>query len=813
MSALSGIRLVDLSGTVATSYCGKLFASFGADVINVERPRSGNPTRRLPPFAPDAAAPESSALAAYLDAGKRSLVLDLDCAEDRDRALALCAAADIVLEAERPGLLAAKGIDPQTIAAAGGTPLLGGTPLMASLTWFGQSGPWSQLHASDATIHALIGQVRGFGPSAGPPLAPSGHEIQTIGGLTAFVALLGQLIGRQRGTLRGPGHVDVSLYEASLCLVEPGAVSSHNLDEDPRPRLGLNRYWPTFPAGIYPCRDGWIGVTALLPTQWRTFCELIGAPELADEPRFALHADRHEAADELDEIFSEKLRARDAAYWFHEGQKRRLPLAMVPTMADLLACKQFTERDAFEPIEHPTLGRYVGPGVPFHPSRTPAVPRGPAPTLGEHDTEPEQEARSSPPPAGGPEVGRAATTPLHGLRVVDLSMGWAGPLAARHLADMGAQVVKVESCRHFDWWRGWEVTEEVLADNGLEKSWAYHTVNRNKLDVTLDLTEEAGTDLLKRLVGTADAVIENFAGSVLPKLGLGYPVLETCRENIVMLSMPPFGATGDWRGYRAYGSTVEQASGLPHLQGYADWPPLMQHVALGDPIAGLNGAAAVLVGLFHQARRGEGQFIDLSHVECLFPFAAEGLIEQSLGGTPARHGRRHPLFAPHGVYPCLGDDRWIVISVDTDHAWQSLRALVPGLDELHLPTPRERQHHHDEIDRRLSAWTALGNDHDLMSQLDGAGVAAGVVRHAGELLEDPQLAERGFWQWAHGEIVGRQPNPSAPYRIDGRHPVVLSQAPTLGAHNREVLQGMLGLTDEEIAGLETEGIIGTRPVA
>ena len=191
--------------------------------------------------------------------------------------------------------------------------------------------------------------------------------------------------------------------------------------------------------------------------------------------------------------------------------------------------------------------------------------------------------------------------PLEGLRIVDLTMGWAGPLATRSLADMGAQVIKVESCERFDWWRSWEATEAWIADDGAEKSPQYLSVNRNKLNVTLDLEHPRGRELLLQLVARADALVENYSGGVLPKLKLDYAHLIETNPQIVMVSMPAFGSTGPWSEFRAYGSTVEHSSGLPHVVGQPDQPPTMQHVAFGDAIGGLNGTAAILTALWHNS--------------------------------------------------------------------------------------------------------------------------------------------------------------------------------------------------------------------
>ena len=407
-------------------------------------------------------------------------------------------------------------------------------------------------------------------------------------------------------------------------------------------------------------------------------------------------------------------------------------------------------------------------------------------------------------------------------------------------------MIKVESCQYFDWWRGWESTPESIAQKLYEQSTAFNTTGRNKLGITLDLTSRRGKDLLLRLVATSDAVIENYTASVLPKLGLDYDRLRQANPELVMVSMPPFGKSGPWMNHRAYGSTVEQASGLPHLNGRAADPPTMQHVALGDPIAGINGAAALLTALRHRRRTGEGQYVDLSHVQSMFPLAAHGLIEQAVRGAPLeRAGGRHPLFAPWGVYPCIGAEPWIAITIETDIQWRGLcevlgmnveDALAGTADGKRLEGDRfasaadrkrhegdrfasaaDRKRHEDELDRMLAARTRLHDGLALERRLASAGVPAAVLRNTLDVLYDPHLEARGYWQWRERAYVGDQPNPSAPFRPapgDGlsRPYAVEWPAPTLGQHNREVLGRLLGLSDDELDTLERDHVIGTEPV-
>ena len=399
---------------------------------------------------------------------------------------------------------------------------------------------------------------------------------------------------------------------------------------------------------------------------------------------------------------------------------------------------------------------------------------------------------------------------LNGLRIIDLSMGWAGPLAARNLADMGAQVIKVESCTHFDWWRSWEATPEWVADNGAEKALPYLSVNRNKLDITLDLESPTGRQLLLDLVAKADAVIENYSGSVLPKLKLDYPHLKAVNNELVMVSMPAFGSTGPWANYRAYGSTVEHSSGLPHLTGSAHQPPTMQHVALGDAIGGLNGTAALLTALWHKQKTGRGQFVDLSQVECLIPLGAEGVLHQSVHNSPPpRTGNDHPDFAPHGVYPCQGEDQWILIQVMSEVQWHALQSLCTELSEFGAIKHRLEQR--SVLNKTLAQWTASQHSSTLMQQLQSLGITAATLSNGIDLLEDEQHKARGYMQWLDRAFVGSQPHPSLPFRNGLDASPLQHPAPTLGQHNNKVLGGILGLSDAELKKLAQEGVIGDKP--
>ena len=395
-------------------------------------------------------------------------------------------------------------------------------------------------------------------------------------------------------------------------------------------------------------------------------------------------------------------------------------------------------------------------------------------------------------------------------------MGWSGPLAARYCADLGAEVIKVEACQYPDWWRGWEKTKEWVEERRYEKLPSFNSMNRNKLGITLDLTRKEGADLLKRLVKDADAVIENNTSTVLPKLGLDYPHLKEVNPEIIMISMPAFGMASPWSHHRAYGSTVEQASGLPHLNGRAEWPPTQQHVALGDPVAGINAAVGLLIALYHKQQTGEGQFIDFSQVESVLPLGAHGIIEQSMNGRSwPRLGSRHPECAPHGVYRCDGEESWLAVTCFTDRQWQAF-AVAIGREDLpgdaRFRDSGKRKDNEDALDEVIAAWTIERSAQEAMSVLQGSAVPAGVVTSTQNLLDDEHLQARGFFEWAKGVHADLRLYPLPAFRMSGERQGVRWPAPMLGEHNDTVLKGKLGLSEVEMHILADKQIIGTVPI-
>ena len=774
---LSGYRILQRGSGIALDYCGKLFADFGADVIKLE-PAGGDALRTMPPILENG----ESGVFAWLNTNKKSVT------ETPATLAALLTDADVLLDG-RP----AKDVGTNDYDAFPGL-------TVTAIDWFGHHGPYSAFAGTEAVSRALAGLVALTGPAEGPPILATECQQGPVAGLAAFIASAGALYGRAQGARR----FSVSIHETAVNIAEYEAAVGWDAGKS-RARPGINRFGRNYPVGIYETKQGLIGVTIVTPGQWRAICAMLGMPDLAKEPRFSLNTDRLAASKEIDALFQPVWATKTAEEWFELGLEYKLPLAVVPTMAELLEQRIHRERGAFVPVR---IGdeAFEAPRLAQNLSLTPPLSGGTAPLAGEDH--PIWSVPALPKPAHQAPAGSGA---LKGLRIIDLTMGWAGPTAARHLGELGAEIIKVEACQYPDWWRGTDLRASFIAEQKYEKIPWFQLMNRNKLDVTLDLAHPEGVALLKQLVGTAHAVIENYSAGVLHKLGLDYPVLKDVRPGLVMVSMPAFGSGNDWSDCRAYGSTLEHASGLPTLTGSAHHPPVMNQTAYGDPVGGFNAAAALIVGLLHQQRTGQGQNIDLSQVECMLPLVAPSLIEQSATGiTSPRIGNRHRQHVPHGAFRCAGNDAWVAIAVCDDMQWRAACGVL-GCPDLANLTTAERRAREDELETLISAWTATRPTEDAMNALQKAGVAAGVVWVPIDLDKDPHLTERGFWHRMDRPFIGPHWQSSAAWREGKDAYPIRRVAPTLGQDNEAILCGMLGLDRAALEQLAAADIIGTIP--
>jgi crotonobetainyl-CoA:carnitine CoA-transferase CaiB-like acyl-CoA transferase len=726
---LEGLRILEASGAVAARYCGRLFAQLGAEVVSEGR--------------------RDDAHIGYAGALGEAYGRWLDQRKTPRSPGASWAGFDLVIA----------GLAPADVAAAqarlADEP---NGPVLLALTWFAPQGPYAAWKGTDELICALTGLAYPFGPVDGPPTLAQGHGPQLTAGLVGFNAAAAALLARGA---RRPSRIDVNVFEAAMCFTETGAMSAR-VDGVTSHRWGVNRFAPTYPGTSYHTADGWVGVTALIPAQWRALCGLIGRPELAQDPRFTTSVDRLLEADEVDAILAPVFLTRSTDEWVALGARHRIPMAPMSRPGDLPQVEHWRARGSFAPFDDTGV---AAPALPFRMAF-------------------DGVAAAAPP--GGPEG------PLAGLRVIDFGMGWAGPLCGRTLADLGADVIKVESRTHPDWWRGWE-PDEGGDPPLIELKHNFLCVNRNKRGIALDLATPDGLAAAKALVAGADVTLENFAAGVMEKLGLGEAEQRRLRPGLITVTMRAFGRTGPLAGLRAYGSTVEQASGLPFLSGEADWPPCLQHVAYGDPLPGLFAAAAILAAL-HGRRRLGGADIDLAQTACLFEFGADAVIAEQVTGAPApRTGARRARRAPVAVSPCAGDDAWLAVAVDGEDAWRGLCQALGRADwaaDPRLATVSGRLAQAAVIEGDLMAWSITRTPEAAAAELQALGVPAAPVQRTSSLTWDPQLLAGGFWDQMERRYVGRHFMAAAPFAYDGRRPALRRPAPTLGEHTGEVMDRM-----------------------
>lgn len=411
----------------------------------------------------------------------------------------------------------------------------------------------------------------------------------------------------------------------------------------------------------------------------------------------------------------------------------------------------------------------------------------------------------------------SATTPLEGIRVLDLTIFWAGPLPAAILADLGAEVIKIEAIQRLDPFRayGMSGTDIQSQEKPYERSPMFNAANRNKRGITLNLASEDGRRLFKALIAKSHILLTNLTPRVLPQLGLDYEALREVNPALVLTSVTGFGQTGPWRDYVSFAAIGEALSGISELTGYTGEGALIHGVGVSDPYAGLTAAFATLAALHFARQTGRGQHVDVAQLEVSIPFIADAIMDFSLNARPrTRSTNDDPARAPHGCYPAQGEDAWIAISVGTEKEWQALVEVMgrpAWSQDARFATPLLRHRNRAALNALLAEWTSGQDKERLTQELQVRGVPAAPVRTPAEQLEDPQLRATGFFQYVDHPYVGRHPYPSFPVRFDGAYPAIHRVGPLVGQDNQYVFKEILGLDDAELARLEAEGVIGSRP--
>ena len=797
--ALEGLRVVEL-GTPLTAFCGKLLADMGVDVLLVEAP-GGSLQRREGPFYGEVADRERSLPFWHYNTNKRGVTLDLEQPDGPALLRRLLAEAEVLLEGEPVGSLAARGLDFETLHVA--FPRL----IVVSLSGFGQTGPRSEWLATELIAQALGGMAYTTGKETTPPLKTWGDQAAQLAGTYGAIGAL--LALAQRVTTGEGQQVDVSMQEAvasALEIVLPWSLFEPHTVHRRQGSLHWSRGFRLFPSS-----DGHILFT--LNQNWETLVDWLEADSMAEDlrdPRYAEPVYRREQLDHIIAVLEHWSRTKTVDELMRQGQLLRFTWGQVNTPEQLLANEQLQERGFFVALEHPREGRtFTYGGAPARFSASPWRLRRPAPRMGEHNEEvfgdfretiENQERRplqaASAPPRAVP------LRPLEGLRVLDFTWVLAGPYGTRLLGDFGAEVIKVQSQA---------TTREGIVGLTEDARRGYFNLwNRNKLGVTLNMGTPEGIELAKRLVAASDVVIENFSARVLANWGLDYENLVALRPDIILVSMAGMGQTGPWRDFVSYGPTLQALSGLSALTTFPGQPPLGLTYSYADHVGGLSAAFSVLVALEHRRRTGEGQHIDLSQFEAMAAFMGPLVLQTALGVSPQPTGNRHPQAAPHGIYRCAGEDCWVAVAVMNDQQWRAFVRALGGPSwaaEARFASLEGRLEQQDELDRLVEEWILERSPEEVQERLQTAGVPAGVVASATDLLVDPHLRARGFLVETEHPLLGRITLDRQPIRLSSDHDAALRAAPLPGQDNVEVFGRVLGLTPEEVHEYEARQVI------
>ena len=811
--ALDGVRVLDLTDERAI-YGAKLLADLGADVVRAEA-TDGDPLRRRGPFhSGSGAAPESLWHAFFASSRRFCRIADDETGAAQLQALAECAHVVIAC----PGGLADR-LDLEGLQRRG--PNL----VVVRPSSFGADGPWKDFLAPDLVAGALGGSVATTGDVDTPPLKTYGELNFALSGAYTAIAALAGLHRVQEG---GPGQrVDVPVHECIASCLEHVFMWFWHHEKLPMangpalPRRG-SLHWSNAYV-VMPAKGGSMMVTPTpsFDNQLVWLIEKEAQQDLLD-PKYQEPENRRGLVQRMMQVLREWVATRDVEELFFEAQEHHSPYGWVQGVERVAANPQLQARDWWTRYRGEGGGTAAwetdGPGAPFAFSETPWRLRPPKSLA---DVSPDglgwsRRSPASASPLGAiegeaptPKKGAEASPgrPLEGVRILDFTHVLAGPYATRVLADMGADVVKVNSA--------------TRAGPNAPDSHYYLLWNRNKRAVSLDMTRTESRALCRRLVETADVVIDNFSVGVLDRWGVGYEDTRGANPGVIYVQMSGMGADGPWSNFVTYAPTIHALSGLTALTGVPGREDIGIGFSYNDHCAGLHGAVAILAAL--QARRttGRGQRIDMAQFEVGVNLLGPALLDWFANGRAAAPcGNRLPydIAAPHECYRCadnggggVEDERWIAIACMTDDQWQSLCGVMGNPDwamDAGLATAEGRVARTEELDRRMGDWARTQDAVELMHRCQAAGVPAGVVQTGADLgAADPQLAHSGFLgRYAEDHpVVGEIHLDRLPLRFSHTPCDEYRRTRMIGEDNAQALGDWLGMTPEEVAAGEQEG--------
>lgn len=814
-------RVLDLTDDKG-QFCGRLLADLGCEVIKVEKP-GGDPARRIGPFYHDTAGPEMSLFWFAHNRGKKSITLDIETGQGQATLKRLAQEADVLIESGRPGYLDSLGLGYAGLAQI--NPRI----VMASITPFGQSGPYAQYKGPDIVVSALSGFMGMNGDADRAPLNTSVPQVYTYASAHTAQAILLALYHRER-TGRGQYIDTCAMQSMTSNIIEFDYLAEYgNLvgarDGNAYRANGIVR---TF---VSPCKDGYVcfflyggAHGAHSNRELQQWMESEGLPEPLfqgmDWDQLDLNTTPPEQVTAICQAFDRFFKTRTRAEIQERAVLRKILMAPCCTVSDLVSSPQLQSRGFWAGVKHPEIGDTIlYPGSCARSSASSSNGLRRAPLVGEHN----QVISAAPPaaPSNGPSrldggigapagAGHNGHKALAGLKVVDFTQAMGGPLATRLLADQGATVVHVESELKIDIYR---VTPPYKARKpGINRSLLFGNFQAGKYGLALNMKHpKRAAEILRELVAWADVMVDSRTPGVLEKWGFGYDELTKINPGIILARLTNQGLEGPWASHPGYGTQIIGQAGMIGVLGWPDRDPLMfGRATYADIVASSLFTTYLLEAILHRQNTGKGQHLDVSMVECCLAFLGTALLDYTVNGREiARMGNRRPDAAPHGAYPCSGSDKWCAIAVFSDSEWGLLCAAMgqPGLArDPRFATLAARKANEDELDRLVGAWTSTLAAREVMTTLQAAGVAAGAIQDFREVREDPQLNLRGHFGTVPHSEMGSHTVFGFPYLLSETPCAPPMGAPCLGEHNEYVICQLLGHSDEEFMEMYHEGV-------
>ncbi len=793
------LLVVEIAGSTAGAYAAKLLGDVGATVVCLEPPH-GASLRSDP------------AKWTAWSAQKRTAI------EGSADAQTWLRRADVIIESSNAGAIASSEL---TIPESA---------VHVRISPFGDSGPYSGWTSTDIVDQAIGGHLYLSGsPQREPICGPTG-QAALAAGVYGAIGAMAALHARSRNGGYGQ-RVEVTHQEALTALHQFTDVRYTHTGDILR-RMG-NRYaGPGSPIGMYRAGDGSIALTVATAAHGEILLALTGLDHLLELPEIETITDLMVNNAIFEPALEGWLATQTVADTVELFQSARIAAGPVSSMHQVLADPHLEQRDWWGSTD--VDGKTVRlPGPPFRIDGIPRSSDSTAPnSAGDSASDPASDSASDParaadtsprPSHNAENRSDAPVRPLAGLRVLDLTRVWAGPLAARILSELGADVVMVEA--------PWARTTRTMPmsyvhashffpnDDPLPHPWNRHGfVNKfalTKRSLGLDINTPEGRAVLERLLPNVDVLIENYSPRVMPNLGFSEARMRELNPELLYVTMPGYGRSGPATDYSAYGPVLDSHAGLTSLMGYPDVGPWKCGIAWPDPVAGIHTAFAVLATLWERDALAPGRTIEVPQFETAISMIADRLVRAQLDGSePVVMGNRHEEFAPQGVYRALGDDAWLALSVTTDANWTSLCSLISSPTGWSEWSVAERFAHHDDIDTHLTSWSASRLATQSATELQSHGIAAAPVADAALLDADPHLRARSFYtRVEHPEAGLHDWGPTCAARLSTTPAIVGGPAPCLGQHNRDVLTAWAGLSGSEIDALIAAGIVADQPPA